>query len=109
MGYADDKIKDSKVVDTTPEPTTPNPTTPTGNGITKIWDDYKVEVKAKFKELESGAQRNMGFTGTRGDKPIRTGISLDINHAQNLNRSWFTKGTILIEQGDETKEFTVTF
>lgn len=94
------------------EPKTPN--TPGAGGDDSIVDlgynkeyiEYAVKATPHTRPQAGGGRELHKFTGVRGEVK-RTKVRLEPFRADQLNSKWPNRGLILLEVGDETKDFEI--
>jgi hypothetical protein len=84
-----------------------NESTEVDYSLSRTYYEYEIKSTPVMIELPTGGNKCIGFKGKRAKEPIegRTSIKIDMNHAQTLNRSWHTKGRILLEPNDTQIDF----
>ena len=87
--------KEAEVVNPADAPMPENP-------MMGVFEEYPVNVNARFRVNDAGVQKLAGYTGTIGSNPIdgRTNIRCDRHYVENLNSRWFNRKTFFKEIGD---------
>lgn len=76
-------------------------------GFNREYTEWRIEATPVF-ELRGDTNKCVGYDGEIISAG-RTGIRIEPFRAEVLNRTWFSRGLILLEAGEETKEYSVRF